>query len=67
MKNTNTDEKSLECPYNYIVVEGVIGVGKTSLCKLIREKLGGMYVLENFESNPFIIDFYKLEVPKEFQ
>jgi deoxyguanosine kinase len=67
MKNTNTDEKSLECPYNYIVVEGVIGVGKTSLCKLIREKLGGMYVLENFESNPFIIDFYKSQKQYAFK
>jgi deoxyguanosine kinase len=45
--------------YNYIVVEGVIGVGKTSLCNLLAERLGGRCVLENFESNPFIKDFYK--------
>lgn len=61
MKMNNIDKKSAECPYNYIVVEGVIGVGKTSLCKLIKEKLGGMSVLENFESNPFIEDFYKAQ------
>ena len=59
MKNTNIHENSADCPYNYIVVEGVIGVGKTSLCRLIKEKLGGMSVLENFESNPFIEDFYR--------
>jgi len=47
------------CPYNYIIVEGVIGVGKTSLCRLIAEHLGGMCILEDFESNPFIRDFYR--------
>ncbi|MFC1541191.1 deoxynucleoside kinase [Candidatus Latescibacterota bacterium] len=59
MKKSESNQKALICPYNYIVVEGVIGVGKTSLCKLIKEKLGGMHVLENFESNPFIKEFYK--------
>ncbi|MFC1539705.1 deoxynucleoside kinase [Candidatus Latescibacterota bacterium] len=59
MKKSESNLKALLCPYNYIVVEGVIGVGKTSLCKLIKEKLGGMHVLENFESNPFIKEFYK--------
>ncbi|MBT4485645.1 MAG: deoxynucleoside kinase [Candidatus Latescibacteria bacterium] len=48
-----------KCPYQYIVVEGVIGVGKTSLCKLLTERLGGRNILEDFESNPFIEDFYR--------
>jgi len=59
MSNKKIDVKSLKCPYDYIVVEGVIGVGKTSLCELIAAKLGGMCILENFESNPFIRDFYR--------
>lgn len=67
MKNSNIHENDTVCPYNYIVVEGVIGVGKTSLCKLIREKLGGMYVLENFESNPFIREFYKSQKQYAFK
>jgi deoxyguanosine kinase len=50
-------------PYDYIVVEGVIGVGKTSLCKLLSDRFGGRCVLEHFESNPFIEDFYR--APRE--
>ncbi len=64
LMNQHANTNTFECKYNYIVVEGVIGVGKTSLCKLLKEKLGGMSVLENFESNPFIRDFYKSQ--KEF-
>ncbi len=45
-------------PYKYIAVEGVIGVGKTSLCTLLAEKLNGNNVLENVDDNPFIEDFY---------
>ena len=50
-------------PYDYIVIEGVIGVGKTSLCSLLAERLGGRCILEDFESNPFIEEFYRL--PRE--
>ena len=46
-------------PYDYIVTEGVIGVGKTSLCRLLADSLGGRCILENVESNPFIGDFYR--------
>jgi deoxyguanosine kinase len=52
-------EKNFISPYDYIVIEGVIGVGKTTLCRLISERLSGMCVLEDFETNPFINDFYK--------
>ena len=50
---------SEKCPYDYIVVEGVIGVGKTSLCRLLANSFGGRCILEDFESNPFIEDFYR--------
>ena len=43
----------------YIAVEGVIGVGKTSLCSLIGEQFSAKIVFEKFESNPFLEDFYK--------
>jgi deoxyadenosine/deoxycytidine kinase len=43
----------------YIAVEGVIGVGKTSLATLLSERLSGRLVLENAEENPFLDQFYK--------
>lgn len=43
----------------YIAVEGVIGAGKTTLAKMLGETLGGRVVLEQFEENPFLKDFYK--------
>ena len=54
----------ITCPYQYIAIEGVIGVGKTTLCKLLADRYGGRCFLEDFESNPFIVDFYKS--PKEY-
>lgn len=42
----------------YIAIEGPIGVGKTSLTKLLAEKLGARTILEQFEENPFLADFY---------
>jgi len=42
----------------YVAVEGVIGVGKTSLTKKIAEKLKANLILEQFEINPFLEKFY---------
>ena len=42
----------------YIAIEGPIGVGKTSLAKLMSIRLGARLVLEEFEENPFLPDFY---------
>ncbi len=53
------DSVPFECPYHYIAIEGVIGVGKTSLCRLLAEHLNGICLLEDFDSNPFIRDFYR--------
>ncbi len=44
---------------HYIAIEGVIGVGKTSLCQLLAKRLNGKMVLEKHEENPFLEDFYK--------
>lgn len=46
-------------PWRYIVVEGVIGVGKTSLTKLLATKTSGRLNLEVVEENPFLSDFYQ--------
>jgi deoxyguanosine kinase len=42
----------------YIAIEGVIGVGKTSLVRLLRPKFGAEGLLEVFEENPFLSSFY---------
>ena len=43
----------------YVAIEGTIGVGKTSLANLLSNKLGAKLVLEVFEDNPFLSDFYE--------
>ncbi len=43
----------------YVAIEGPIGVGKTSLAKLMSTELGARLVLEEFDENPFLPDFYK--------
>ena len=42
----------------FIVVEGLIGVGKTSLCRAMAEAWDGRLVLEPSETNPFLEPFY---------
>lgn len=51
----------------YVVVEGVIGVGKTSLSKLLSDRLQAKLVLEEVEENPFLKDFYRDRVRFAFQ
>ena len=52
---------------NYVVIEGAIGVGKTSLAKLLSDILGAKLVLEKFEENPFLSEFYDDPVRFAFQ
>ncbi len=42
-----------------IAVEGPIGVGKTSLARMVTQRLDARLVLEEFEENPFLADFYR--------
>lgn len=42
-----------------IAIEGPIGVGKTSLARLVAQRLDARLVLEEFEENPFLADFYR--------
>ena len=51
----------------YIVVEGVIGAGKTSLARLLTEELKAKLVLEEVEENPFLKDFYRDRARYAFQ
>lgn len=57
MSETNIDHINKET--RYIAIEGVIGAGKTTLAKLLAEKLKAECVLEQFEINPFLEKFYK--------
>ena len=43
----------------HIAVEGCIGVGKTTLCHMLGDTLGAQVVLEKFEENPFLNNFYR--------
>jgi deoxyguanosine kinase len=52
---------TLDLPSNirHVVVEGPIGVGKTTLAKQIQQWLGANLLLEEFEENPFLPLLYK--------
>lgn len=49
--------------YEYVVIEGNIGSGKTTLSKLLAQRWGSRLMLEEFKDNPFLPKFY--ENPKE--
>ena len=42
----------------YIAVEGPIGVGKTTLTHMLARHLSARVVLEEFDDNPFLREFY---------
>ena len=44
---------------DWIAIEGVIGVGKTSLARLFSERLAARLLLEEVDENPFLELFYK--------
>jgi len=48
----------LKIPY-HIAIEGTIGVGKTSLAGILGDRLEAKLILEEFEENPFLVEFYK--------
>ena len=47
-----------ETPH-HIAIEGVIGVGKTSLARLLADRLDAGLLLEEASDNPFLADFYR--------
>jgi deoxyguanosine kinase len=47
------------CPYQYLVIEGNIGSGKTSLAQILAQQWNTSLVLEEFADNPFLAKFYE--------
>lgn len=58
---------SLPDRVRYVAVEGVIGVGKSTLVRALCERMGCMPLYEEFENNPFLSDFYKDKSRYAFQ
>jgi deoxyguanosine kinase len=53
--------------YLFIAIEGVIGVGKTTLARSLRAPLAAEPILEIVEENPFLSDFYQDQAKYAFQ
>lgn len=51
----------------FLAIEGPIGVGKTTLARLVHRDLGGELLLEVFEENPFLSRFYQDRARYAFQ
>jgi deoxyguanosine kinase len=51
----------------YFAIEGVIGVGKTTLARLLQPYYKANLLLEVFEENPFLSDFYSDRARYAFQ
>lgn len=51
----------------YIIIEGAIGVGKTTLARMLREHFETGLLLEVFEENPFLAKFYEDRTRYAFQ
>lgn len=58
---------TLPAHVNYLCIEGVIGVGKTSLCQLLAKQINARLILEEAEENPFLRHFYKNQKQYAFQ
>ena len=45
--------------WEYIAIEGVIGVGKTTLAKFLAQEYDAKVILEDIDGNPFLPQFYE--------
>ncbi|MGB5875722.1 MAG: deoxynucleoside kinase, partial [Bacteroidota bacterium] len=59
VKRESLDQLIEQTELRHIAIEGVIGAGKTTLCSMLGETLKAKVVLEKFEENPFLKDFYR--------
>jgi len=54
----NLLDAGMKIRYNYVVIEGNIGAGKTTLAGRIAEQFNAHLILEHFADNPFLPKFY---------
>jgi deoxyguanosine kinase len=59
--------KHADEPPRYIAVEGPIGAGKTTLSELLSLRLKSQLILERYEENPFLPQFYEDQKRYAFQ
>jgi len=45
--------------HHYIVIEGPLGVGKTSLAMMLADKINAQTLMEDVDENPFLVNFYQ--------
>ncbi|MDQ1242668.1 MAG: Deoxynucleoside kinase [Pseudomonadota bacterium] len=60
-------DEPVETPHRFVVVEGPIGVGKTSLARRLAKSFGSELVLEQGDENPFLERFYRNPRAAAFQ
>ena len=60
-------ESGASLHFNFLAIEGVIGVGKTSLCRLLGESWNAALILEEVDENPFLSRFYRERDAYAFQ
>lgn len=62
----NVDQTIINHPW-YLAIEGAIGVGKTTLARMLRDHFHTQLLLEVFEENPFLDKFYQSRAQYAFQ
>lgn len=68
LENSPTNYKErLSVEIMYLAIEGVIGVGKTTLARLLQPVFHSELLLEVFEENPFLSNFYQDRARYAFQ
>lgn len=58
MQEFKDQNPGMKIKYNYVVIEGNIGAGKTTLAGRIAEQFNARLILERFAENPFLPKFY---------
>ncbi len=60
----NNEQEKISFPFDFIVIEGNIGAGKTTLANMLATEYQAKLITERFEENPFLPKFY--EDPKRY-